>query len=122
LGNEMPINTIVSALLITLAAAAPLPDQQGSVRQSKAEKAAVVQRVINHATDCVVREIRAAPSAADLGEQIVAVMPSCADTMRSLIEAFDANYGEGTGETFFSGSFLDILPQVVSKRLSQSEK
>lgn len=117
----MLINTLATLSLVTLAAAVPAQDRQDSSRMSKAEKAAVVQRVVNRATDCVVREIRAAGSSQDIGEHIVAVMPSCADTMRSMIETFDESYGEGAGETFFSGSFLDILPQVVSKQLSQEK-
>src|SRR5215510_5397979 len=110
----MLINTFVGVSMVTLAAAAPMSDRPDDVKLSKAEKAAAVQRVINHATDCVVREIRAAKSTANLGDQIVAVMPVCAETMRTMIESFDSAYGEGSGETFFSGSFLDLLPQVVS--------
>jgi hypothetical protein len=90
------------------------------LQRSKAEKAAVVQRLVNHATECVVNEVRAGANASDdLGERIVAAMPTCAETVREMIESFDANYGEGSGETFFSGSFLDILPQIVSKRLTE---
>jgi hypothetical protein len=119
----MLLTTLVSASFIALAATGPAPDRPGAVKLSNAEKAAIVQRVVNHATDCVVREIQAsAKPLGDLGEQIVAAMPSCAATMQTMIESFDANYGEGTGETFFSGSFLDVLPQAVSKRLQQAEK
>jgi hypothetical protein len=115
----MPINIILGLSMVTLAAAGPMPDRPDAVRLSSTEKAAAVQRVINNATDCVIREIRAARSADNLGDQIAAVMPFCAETMRAMIESFDANYGEGSGETFFSGSFLDLLPQVVSRKLAE---
>src|SRR5262245_20717651 len=120
----MLLNARVGAtMMVTLAATGPAPDRAESAKLSNAEKAAVVQRVINHATDCVVHQIRASTqSTQDLGEQIVAAMPTCAETMRAMIESFDTTYGEGTGETFFSGSFLDLLPQVISRRLAQENK
>jgi len=118
----MLLNAVLSASIVVLASTGPLSDNPDSVRLSKAEKAAIVQRIVNHAADCVVREIRAAKSTADLSDQIVAVMPVCAGTMRTMIESFDANYGEGSGETFFSGSFLDWLPNAVAKRLQQYPK
>jgi hypothetical protein len=119
----MLLNTLVSASFVALAATGSVPDSPGAVKLSNAEKAAVVQRVVNHATDCVVRQIEASDKTLEsLGEQIVAAMPPCAATMRAMIDSFDANYGEGTGEAFFTGSFLDVLPQVVSKRLLQGDK
>ena len=116
----MLLNTFLSVSLLTLAATGPSPDRPDIIQRSKAEKAAAVQRVVNHATECVVNEVRSGANASDdLGERIVAAMPTCAETMRAMIESFDANFGEGSGETFFSGSFLDILPQIVSKRLTE---
>jgi hypothetical protein len=116
----MLLNTFLSVSLLTLAATGPSPNQPDVTQLSKAEKAAAVQRVVNHATECVVNEVRTGTYPSDdLGERIVAAMPTCAETMRTMIESFDANYGEGSGETFFSGSFLDILPQIISKRLTE---
>jgi len=34
--------------------------------------------------------------------------------MRSMIDAYDEYFGDGTGEAFFSGPYLDVLPTAVS--------
>ena len=39
-----------------------------------------------------------------------------------MIDAYDRYYGEGTGEAFFMGPYLDVLPKAVlagSKKVAQ---
>jgi len=34
--------------------------------------------------------------------------------MRSMIDTYDQYFGNGTGEAFFSGPYLDVLPTAVT--------
>jgi hypothetical protein len=96
---------------------------QATQASSRIEKTTIVQRSVNHATECVIRAIENDPSSKSaelaIGELIVAVMPSCTDKMHAMIESFDDTYGAGSGEKFFSGAFLDLLPLVVNKRIGR---
>jgi hypothetical protein len=42
-------------------------------------------------------------------------MPPCAQQMRAMIDAYDRYFGEGSGEAFFMGPYLDLLPKAVTK-------
>jgi len=54
-------------------------------------------------------------SAADLGDLIVASMPTCTAQVRVMIDAYDDYIGAGEGEVFLMGPYLDVLPTAVSK-------
>ena len=43
-------------------------------------------------------------------------MPSCVAPVRAMIDAYDRYYGKGTGEAFFMGPYLDVLPRAVTER------
>jgi hypothetical protein len=84
------------------------------------QKFATLRPLVRSATDCVVRAIEADPRSrsaapADMNELIVASMAPCADAMRSMIEAHDRLFGEGSGEAFFMGPYLEGLPPTVNK-------
>jgi hypothetical protein len=38
-----------------------------------------------------------------------------------MIDAYDRYFGEGSGEAFFMGPYLDILPRVVIKSATEPE-
>lgn len=110
------------ALTITVAAG-PTPDHEGlGVRQlSLQQKTAAVQALIRTATECIARTVagdprfsKQAPNA-DLGDLIVASVPSCVTPVRAMIDGYDRYFGDGTGEAFFMGPYLDALPAAVSK-------
>ena len=42
-------------------------------------------------------------------------MPTCGALVRAMIDAHDRYFGNGTGEAFFMGPYLDVLPTAVSK-------
>ena len=42
-------------------------------------------------------------------------MPRCLGAVRTMIDAYDRYFGEGAGEAFFSGPYLDVLPGAVGK-------
>jgi hypothetical protein len=48
-----------------------------------------------------------------LGDLIVDSMPSCLTPVHAMIDAYDRYYGEGSGEAFFMGPYLDVLPKAV---------
>jgi hypothetical protein len=88
-------------------------------RMSMQEKTAAVQPVVRRATECVARNVVDNPRATAisepgvLGDMIVQSMPSCAELMRTMIDSFDRFFGEGSGEAYFSGPYLDALPAAV---------
>lgn len=59
---------------------------------------------------------RADPSA-QLGNLIVDAMPKCIKPVHALIDAYDRYFGEGAGEEFFMGPYLEVLPEVLLKRI-----
>jgi hypothetical protein len=77
------------------------------------------------ATECVARSVASDPRAFDaskLGDLIVDSMPTCADLMRSMIDTYDQYFGDGTGEAFFSGPYLDVLPTAISKWVADGKR
>jgi hypothetical protein len=81
------------------------------------EKMAATEPLVRSATTCIVHAVTADPrygsQAAELGDLIVASMPSCVAPVRAMIDAYDHYYGDGTGEAFFMGPYLDVLPKAV---------
>jgi hypothetical protein len=122
---------MIAAALLTLSLAvnvtyepedlAPRSYQRELSQMSPQQKFATLKPLVRSATDCVVRTIEADPhfshstAPADVNELIVSSMASCADVMRSMIEAHDRLFGEGSGEAFFMGPYLEGLPLTVNK-------
>jgi hypothetical protein len=77
-------------------------------------------------TECIARSVSADPRLgqrnADLGDLIVDSMPHCAAQVRAMIEAYDRYFGEGEGEAFFMGPYLDVLPSAVSNWVRDAVK
>jgi hypothetical protein len=95
---------------------------KSSKEMSLQQKSQIMQPLVRSATDCIVQtvvaDLRVHPldrKTTDMRELIVSSMPSCVDAMRAMIDAHDRLYGDGSGETFFSGPFLDMLPATVIK-------
>jgi hypothetical protein len=88
---------------------------------SAQQKRAVVAPLISTATECIARTVSADPrfpTAVNTGEVnnlIVDSMPSCVEAVRGMINAYDRVFGEGAGESFFMGPYLDELPAAVHK-------
>jgi len=120
----LPALTAIPLLILT---AAP-PDSdllRQPARLSSHERTAAVQPFITRATECVARSVAANPRSSDatqLGSLIVDSMPPCADLMRAMIATYDDYFGEGTGEAFFSGPYLDVLPTAISKWVAQHKR
>lgn len=87
-----------------------------SARLSYDQKEAVMAPLIRVTTDCVCRAVAADPrlGSVNFGDLIVESFGSCVTPVRALIDAHDRMFGQGTGEQFFMGPYLDGLPSTVS--------
>jgi hypothetical protein len=117
----MILTKIAAATLVVSIAAAPMMDPAANLQLSIPQKNAVTQAYVRSATDCVARAVAANPRfrrndpASNLGDLIEQSMPKCIEPMRAMIDAFDLYFGDGTGERFFEGAYLDALPNSVVK-------
>jgi len=90
-----------------------------SVRQKDAELLPLVRR----ATECVVRKVTANPRYSgdmrpdEINDLIVDSISACARPVRAMIDAHDRMYGNGSGEAFLLGPYLDVLPAAVVKQV-----
>ena len=102
-----------------------MPGAESAVHMSTQQKNAAVRPLVRSATECVARTVSANPRFGeenrhgDINELIVDSMVSCADAMRAMIDAYDRHYGVGSGEAFFSGPYLDVLPAAVHRLLDR---
>lgn len=112
---------LFAVTLVATVATGPVGDQFGP--NTGAHRGDALKATVNAATECVVRTIAADPRTrqgnldAIMGELIVDSMPACAGKMREMIEAYDASFGPGSGEAFFMGPYLDLLPTAATLRL-----
>ncbi len=99
---------------------------QPGTQMSLHQKTAVLRPLIRSANDCVARAVAANPrfhkheDAGEVNELIVAAMDACIDAMRAMISAHDRLFGEGSGEAFFMGPYLDVLPATVNKLVNDT--
>jgi hypothetical protein len=112
---------LVGAVLSLSIATGPAVEPRGSMTQmSEQQRNAAMQPLVRSATECIARAVAGNPRfgkdlPSDLGDLITDSMPACVRPVRAMIEGYDRYFGEGTGEAFFMGPYLDALPTVVSK-------
>jgi len=118
----MILAPIAAAALVVSIATGPAFDPNGSSSNLTArQKNAAVQPLVRSATECIARTILGDPRlqtherVESLGDLIVASMPICVTPVRAMIDAYDQYFGNGTGEAFFMGPYLDALPTIVNK-------
>ena len=110
---------LLAPLFGTALTVAVATDPLSNSSPSAQEKAAATTPLVRSATDCIVRAVIADPRygkqpAPNLGDLIVDSMPACRTPVRAMIAAYDRYYGEGSGEAFFMGPYLDVLPRAVA--------
>jgi hypothetical protein len=116
----MILSKLTGVALLIYAAAGPTIEPDSTRQPSVQQMTAVVQALTKSATECIARTVAAHPRfqqqapEADLGDLIVASVPSCVGPVRAMIDAYDRYFGDGTGEAFFMGPYLDTLPAAVS--------
>jgi hypothetical protein len=122
----MILPALAGASLLILTAATPnIELDTARAHLTHQERTAAVQPFITRATECVAHSVAADPRSSDasqLGDLIVDSMPACADLMRAMIATYDHYFGEGTGDAFFSGPYLDVLPTAISKRVAHGPR
>jgi hypothetical protein len=120
----MLVQPLAGLLFIANVATGPTiePDSPAS-HLSTQQKSAAMQPLVRSATQCITRAVGADPrfgkEAPGLGDLIVDAVPYCLIQVRAMIDAFDRYFGEGSGETFFMGPYLDALPTAVRKAVAQ---
>jgi hypothetical protein len=117
----MIIAPLTGAALLMSTAIGPAVEPQGSVTQITAQqKNAAVQPLVRSATDCIARAVAADPRfgkiiLSEMGDLIVDSIPACVRLVRAMIDGYDRYFGEGTGQAFFMGPYLDVLPSAVTR-------
>ena len=107
-----------TALLLTVATD-PSRDTANVGSLSTQEKLAATEPLVQAATQCLVRTVTGDPRYGghpdvQLADLIIDSMPSCVTQVRSMIDAYDRYYGEGSGAAFFMGPYLDVLPRAIA--------
>jgi hypothetical protein len=118
----MILAALVATSLIIPAAvdrsALSAPVDRGAMLSLQQKRAAVAP-LVTSATECIARIVSADPrfpqivNALEVNELIVESVPSCVGPVRSMIDAYDRLFGDGAGESFFMGPYLDALPAAV---------
>ena len=117
----MILSKLTAATLVVSVAgtAVETPVRQLSLQQ----RDAATQPYVRTATDCIARTVasdtrfRKDNPASNLGDLIVDSVPKCIDPVRAMIAAYDRYFGDGAGEDFFVGPYLDVLPDAVVHRM-----
>ena len=55
--------------------------------------------------------------AADINDLIVNSISACARPVRAMIDAHNRMYGDGSGEAFLLGPYLDVLPAALVRQV-----
>ncbi len=107
------------ALIITISTNPMTPTIGPAVQLTAQEKQAAMQPLVRSATECIAKSVaadsryKAAQTA--LGDVIIDSVSSCVVSVRAMIDAYDNYYGSGSGEAFFVGPYLDLLPTAVGE-------
>ena len=93
---------------------------------SAQQKSAAMKPLVRSATKCIANSVaddpRFAPTYPNLADLIVESIPSCVSPVRAMIDAYDRYYGTGSGEAFFMGPYLDILPRAVGEWIAKPSR
>jgi hypothetical protein len=113
---------MLGAALVLSVATGPTTEPNGSTHLSMQQKNAAMQPLVRSATDCIARAVAADPRSRgqlDLGNLIVDSMPNCLGPVRAMIDGYDRYFGDGSGEAFFMGPYLDVLPTAVTRWVTE---
>ncbi|HVY58621.1 MAG TPA: hypothetical protein VHA77_12290 [Xanthobacteraceae bacterium] len=120
----MMLAPVTGLALVVLASTGPIAPADPSP-MSVEQKNTAMQPFVRGATECIARTVADNPQfreqqrAGKLGDLIVASMPTCVGSVRAMIDAYDRYFGDGSGEAFFMGPYLDVLPTAVTKWVDQ---
>ena len=119
---------LAGSLLVPVAVdrSVPWPPPERGAALPAERKDALLRPLVSTATECIARSVSADPrfpvlkDPAEINSLIVESVPSCVDDLRSMIDTYDRLYGDGAGETFFMGPYLDGLPAAVTVRVKSA--
>jgi hypothetical protein len=122
-GTAVMILAKLAAATLTVGVAMG-PGVEGPVQNlSLQQKNAATRVYVRPVTDCIAGSVvsdarfRSDDPAANLGDLIVDAVPKCLGPVRAMIAAYDRYFGEGSGEEFFMGPYLDVLPNILVKKM-----
>jgi hypothetical protein len=122
----MMLGALIGASLVITAAVETgrsVPDSSSPSTMSMQQKNSVLRPLVRSATECIVRAVSVdarfgdAMKTGNVGDLIVDSMTPCLGQVRSMIDAYDRLFGDGSGEAFFMGPYLTVLPNVVTKQV-----
>ena len=117
----MILAPLAAAALVISVATGPTVDPTVLPTLSAQQKNVAMQSLVRSATECIARTVTADPRfgrrGIDLGDLIVDSMPTCTDQVRAMIDAYDRYFGDGEGQAFFMGPYLDTLPRAVTRQV-----
>jgi hypothetical protein len=122
----MILAPLAAATLVVATATGPTAEPRLSPNLSMEQKSAAMQPLMRSATECIARAVSAdqrfGQRNSDLGDLIVASVSGCTAHVRAMIEAYDRYFGDGEGEAFFMGPYLDVLPAAVTKWVRDADR
>ena len=102
------------------------PPPERGVAMPADQKDATIRPLVSSATECIAHTVSADPrfpvlkGKPEFTNLIVESVPACVEPLRSMIDAYDRVYGDGAGETFFMGPYLDSLPDAVTTKVKSA--
>ena len=114
-----PLFGLSLVLSVSLDLQPPPADPSAWVSMSTRQRDAKLLPLVREATDCIVRNVFADPRYStdlrpgEINDLIVDSMAGCIKPVRAMIDAHDRMYGNGSGEAFLLGPYLDVLPAAV---------
>jgi hypothetical protein len=108
---------------VSLDTATPPANPAAWMQLSIRQKDAALLPLVRRATDCIVRKVSADPRYSaqlrpeEFNDLIVDSISGCARPVRAMIDAHDRMYGDGSGEAFLLGPYLDVLPSAVVRQV-----
>ena len=119
----MLLAPLFGTALVLAVATSPMIDSPGGTRSEGTgltlqEKRAATEPLVRAATQCIVRAVIAASRICRAirgrtGRSDRRFRSGMHTPVRAMIDGYDHYYGQGTGEAFFMGPYLDVLPQAV---------
>ena len=114
-----PLFGLSLVLSISLDLQTPAAETGAWAPISTRQRDAKLLPLVREATNCIVRRVYANPRyianlrPGEINDLIVDSMAGCIKPVRAMMDAHDRLYGNGSGEAFLLGPYLDILPAAV---------
>ena len=108
---------------VSLDAQVPTADPAAWMQMSVRQKDAALLPLVQRATECIVRRVSADPRYQaelrpdEINDLLVNSIAACQRPVRAMINAHDRMYGDGSGEAFLLGPYLDVLPAAVVRQV-----